>query len=199
MTASTAPCSPSRHRSSISSWLTPSSENFYRPTFDPHQQSYKPTTGRLSSLIQRDVEESARRGVFHATCSVGLRSTEHRLTLHGASVHAPRSIGSRSTEHRREGTDMSGRGSALPLPSPRRGGVGGGVAKLLVFIESQTPPLTPPHGGEGNRGLRSTEHRPTLHGASVYAPRSIGRHSVLCKTAPLVCGLSPLWCLYSRP
>ncbi|MBR4516158.1 MAG: hypothetical protein IKO60_02060 [Bacteroidaceae bacterium] len=28
------------------------------------------------------------------------RSTEHRLTLHGASAHAPRRKGSRSTEHR---------------------------------------------------------------------------------------------------
>ena len=34
-------------------------------------------------------------------------------------------------------------------------------------------------------GLRSTEHRPTLHGASAYAPRSIGLRSTLCQTALL--------------
>ena len=48
---------------------------------------------------------------------------------------------------------------------------------MLVFIESQTPPLTPPLGGEGNRGLHSTEHLLTLHGASAYAPRCIGSRS----------------------
>ncbi|MBR4515794.1 MAG: hypothetical protein IKO60_00200, partial [Bacteroidaceae bacterium] len=35
----------------------------------------------------------------HAPRSIGLRSTEHRLTLHGASAHTPRCIGSHSTEH----------------------------------------------------------------------------------------------------
>ena len=33
-------------------------------------------------------------------------------------------------------------------------------------------------------GSRSTEHRPTLHVASAYAPRSIGLRSTLCKPLP---------------
>ena len=37
---------------------------------------------------------------FYTPRSIGLRSTEHRATLHGASGYAPRSIGLRSTEYR---------------------------------------------------------------------------------------------------
>ena len=37
---------------------------------------------------------------FHTPRSIGLHSTEHRATLHGASGYTPRSIGLRSTEHR---------------------------------------------------------------------------------------------------
>jgi len=37
---------------------------------------------------------------FHTACSIASRSTQHRLTLHGASAHAPRCIASCSTEHK---------------------------------------------------------------------------------------------------
>ncbi|MBR4515801.1 MAG: hypothetical protein IKO60_00235 [Bacteroidaceae bacterium] len=53
--------------------------------------------GRMGPMrrmaIAREVcELMPQGGGFHAPRSIGLRSTEHRLTLHGASGYAPRSV-----------------------------------------------------------------------------------------------------------
>ena len=51
---------------------------------------------------------------FHTACSIASRSTQHRLTLHGASAHAPRCIASCSTLHK------SSLFQVLVSPSSRR-------------------------------------------------------------------------------
>ncbi|MBR4516237.1 MAG: hypothetical protein IKO60_02460 [Bacteroidaceae bacterium] len=55
---------------------------------------------RTSDAFPRTpIKNSQRKREVYAPRSIGLHSTEHRLTLHGAWGYAPRSIGLHSTEH----------------------------------------------------------------------------------------------------
>ena len=78
---------------------------------------------------------------------------ESRMTLSLFSVNPSRpprrgGVGWRIGETNQ--SQMTVANHAQPLPSPPGGGVGGGVSNLLSVMDIQTPPLTPPLGGEGS-------------------------------------------------
>ena len=161
---------------------------------------------------------------FYAPWSIGLHSTEKRLTLHGEKAYAPRSIGLRSTERKTtpsEGTlhGTCGRRFSLLLAwqsleeskDHRRGCPPGELRQLKKYYcprekrrrreRPQTGVLTP-----GTSTLtklspeRVTEYLTCLISSYIYLCRPLGAFSFVASLPRVntpVCGLSRLRRLFS--